>query len=95
MNISTVGLRVLTSFMASPSTPLHGYDLMRAAKVSSGTLYPLLLRFEREGLLTSKWEEVDAKEEGRPRRRLYTITGSGQRAVLEHLQQFGARWAPT
>jgi PadR family transcriptional regulator PadR len=39
---------------------------------------------ERAGLLQSRWEDPDiAMEQGRPRRRLYRITASGQRAFEE------------
>lgn len=85
MRISGKGLAILNTFMQSPADKLHGYDLMQAAEVSSGTLYPLLMRFEKEGLLTSEWEEVDPQQEGRPRRRLYRITGQGQRVAYQLL----------
>jgi PadR family transcriptional regulator, regulatory protein PadR len=52
--------------------------------LGSGTLYPLLQRLENAGWLKSEWEEVDPSEAGRPRRRLYKLTGHGQtRAVRE------------
>jgi PadR family transcriptional regulator PadR len=84
--MSSIGLRVLNVFLENPRKALYGYDLMREVSICSGTLYPMLLRFEVEGLLSSEWEDVDASQKGRPRRRLYTITGSGQRIALEHLQ---------
>jgi DNA-binding PadR family transcriptional regulator len=44
---------------------------------------------ERAGLLESEWEDPDvAVGEGRPRRRLYTVTGRGERALYE--QQMSA-----
>ena len=47
-----------------------------------GTLYKALGRMEAAGLLESRWEEADlALIEGRPRRRLYRITGQGERAL--------------
>ena len=52
---------------------------------SHGTLYKALGRLEDMGLLTSEWEDPDvAVAEGRPRRRLYEVTGEGERAY--------ARW---
>jgi DNA-binding PadR family transcriptional regulator len=37
---------------------------------------------EAAGMLASVWEEPDdAAAEGRPRRRLYAVTGSAERAV--------------
>ena len=48
----------------------HGY------KLSAGTLYPLLHRLERRGLLQSASERV-----GRRVRRVYEITRAGQKAL--------------
>lgn len=49
-----------------------------------GTLYKALNRMEGAGLLSSRWEDPDiAVEEGRPRRRLYRVTGLGERALAE------------
>lgn len=46
-----------------------------------GTLYKALGRLEQAGLLTSQWEDPSvALDEGRPARRLYTVTGAGERA---------------
>jgi DNA-binding PadR family transcriptional regulator len=41
-----------------------------------GTLYKALGRLEELGLLASRWEDVPAIA-GRPRRRLYELTGEG------------------
>ena len=46
-----------------------------------GTLYRALSRMETADLLTSKWEAPEVAEaEGRPRRRLYALTGLGEQA---------------
>lgn len=46
-----------------------------------GTLYKALGRLENAGLLESRWEDPQiALEEGRPIRRLYTVTGAGEPA---------------
>src|SRR5262245_58476435 len=48
-----------------------------------GTLYKALDRMERGGLLESRWEDPSiAAEGGRPRRRLYRVTGLGERALM-------------
>jgi PadR family transcriptional regulator, regulatory protein PadR len=45
-------------------------------------LYKALQRLEEAGLLASQWEDPDiAVAEGRPRRRLYEVTGAGERAL--------------
>lgn len=46
-----------------------------------GTLYKALARMTDAGLLDSSWEAAElAEAEGRPRRRLYTVSGEGARA---------------
>ena len=46
------------------------------ALTGHGTLYKALGRLEELGLLASRWEDPEAVE-GRPRRRLYELTGRG------------------
>ena len=68
----------------------HGYLLARAIQereaarrlTAHGTLYKALSRMEASGLLVSRWEDADgAVAGGRPRRRLYEVTGAGGRAL--------------
>lgn len=78
----------------------HGFDIIDATGLPSGTVYPALRRLEAAGCLTSQWEDEDAVE-GRPPRCQYTLTPQG-RALLERaLDRFpaialslGARTAP-
>ena len=89
-------LKVLQAFMERPRTELSGADVRRTTKLSSGTLYPILIRFEEAGLLTSAWEEVDPSEVGRPRRRLYKITGHGINVANDAFAELGVaagKWA--
>jgi DNA-binding PadR family transcriptional regulator len=66
----------------------HGFQLagLLAADgtrtlTAHGTLYKALGRLETAGLLASTWEDAaEAAEQGRPRRRLYEVTGAGERA---------------
>jgi DNA-binding PadR family transcriptional regulator len=51
--------------------------LSRAAGLASGTIHPILARLERAGWLESRWEDVDPREQGRPRRRYYQLTPDG------------------
>lgn len=87
--VSKLGHRVLNEFMESPRTALSGADLMRRANLFSGTLYPLLKRFETAGYLKGSWEEVDPSEVGRPRRKLYRITALGQNAFNRAARERG------
>ena len=62
----------------------HGFGLAQTMREQSGsrsltahgTLYKALARLEEFGLVTSRWED-DAAIDGRPRRRLYELTGKG------------------
>jgi len=66
----------------------HGFGLAQALReqrgsrslTAHGTLYKALGRLEEFGLLTSCWEDAAAAE-GRPRRRLYELTGRGVHAA--------------
>lgn len=69
----------------------HGYaiatrlaEAKAARKLTAyGTLYRALGRLEKLGALQSRWEEpLSAETEGRPRRRLYSLTAEGERALL-------------
>ena len=55
----------------------HGYDLVRATGVKSGTVYPLLIRLEAQGYLEAQWQPPAAP--GRPPRHAYRLTAEGAR----------------
>ncbi len=85
------------------SDEFHGFELARriatsgtARKLTShGTLYKALGRLEDWGLLESRWEDADAAaQEGRPPRRLYTVTGEGERRLAAWRQERGGATAP-
>jgi DNA-binding PadR family transcriptional regulator len=60
----------------------HGFDIMEASGLPSGTVYPALRRLERSGLVRSKWEpEAVARKAGRPRRRYYELSRHGLDAL--------------
>ncbi|TFD69026.1 PadR family transcriptional regulator [Cryobacterium sp. Hb1] len=55
-----------------------------SALTSHGTLYKALSRMAESGILDASWEEpASAESEGRPRRRLYTVTAEGSRALVK------------
>jgi DNA-binding PadR family transcriptional regulator len=67
----------------------HGFDIMDATGLPSGTVYPILRRLDREGLLKSTWEkQADAQREQRPPRRYYDITASGEAMLAEAASRF-------
>jgi PadR family transcriptional regulator PadR len=80
--------RVLRAFVEDPAAPRYGYDLMKAAGLPSGTLYPMLARLEDQKLVTSAWETPQAGGE-RPRR-YYQLTGEGIRVARLELARVRA-----
>jgi PadR family transcriptional regulator, regulatory protein PadR len=80
--------RVLMVFLADPTAPQYGYELMKAAGVKSGTLYPMLKRLLDDGIVIAEWESGSPTPGGRPPRRYYKLTGEGVRqarsALAEH-----------
>ncbi len=57
-----------------------------------GTLYKALDRLEKAGLVRSRWEDPEtAADERRPRRRLYEVTPTGERALAEAARADGPR----
>jgi DNA-binding PadR family transcriptional regulator len=89
VRLSHQSLRVLRAFLDAFNEDVRaemaGAELMRMARVSSGTLYPILLRFEKAGLLQSRWEEELPELLGRPRRRFYRLTQAGAQVAHEAL----------
>jgi PadR family transcriptional regulator, regulatory protein PadR len=79
--------RVLRVMIADPSAPHYGYDLMRAAKLPSGTLYPMLARLQQDGLVDSEWEAQREDAGGRPPRKYYRLTAEGLRVARLELAQ--------
>jgi PadR family transcriptional regulator PadR len=68
----------------------YAFDIVRTLGArglvtSEGTIYPLLARLRRDGLVTTDWRDSDAG----PPRRYYRITKDGRRA----LDAFAADWA--
>lgn len=86
-------LLVAAADLASGGQPdVHGYELARAVQhlrdarrlTAYGTLYKALSRLERDGYLTSRWEDpLLAADDGRPRRRFYRLTARGERAATD------------
>jgi PadR family transcriptional regulator, regulatory protein PadR len=81
--------QVLGAFLADPAAAWYGYDLMKAARLQSGTLYPLLARLEHQNLVASAWETP--KQEGQQPRKYYQLTAEGIRVARLELAQSSAR----
>ena len=60
----------------------HGYQISKEIRVGSedyfsvphGTIYPILTRFEEEGLIIGEWEETDKVR----KRKYYSLTEKGK-----------------
>ena len=73
--------------------PMHGYAVIEELKTRSGdsfdlpegTIYPVLHRLEKEGLLASAWGDAAGR-----RRRTYTLTRAGTRALAEQQRAWQA-----
>lgn len=72
--------------------PLHGYGIARRIEqisgdllaVNQGTLYPVLLKLEQEGAVTSEW---GASENNR-KARFYRLTRAGRRQLRAETQDW-------
>jgi PadR family transcriptional regulator PadR len=70
--------------------PHYGFDLVRRLSeadgllTSEGTIYPLLSRLRKDGLVTTTWQESDAG----PPRRYYTLTDRGRSALDMFVQDW-------
>jgi PadR family transcriptional regulator PadR len=68
----------------------YGFDLVRTLGAvdgmvtGEGTLYPLLARLKKEGLVATTWRESDVG----PPRKYYAATDQGRRALAE----FSTEW---
>lgn len=87
MKISGRALELLMLMAVRPQQEVSGYEISKSLGISSGTLYPLLLKAENAGLLQARWEGGDPSELGRPRRRYYQISGQGIDAVESRMRQ--------
>lgn len=83
-------LQILTAMAAQPTENHYGLELAEAAGLPRGSIYPMLARLERDGLVCSEWEEIDESHAGRRRRRYYTLTGEGAIAAIRELARLKA-----
>jgi DNA-binding PadR family transcriptional regulator len=69
----------------------HGFDIMDATDLPSGTVYPILRRIEDEGLVRARWERDGvARREQRPPRRYYELTPAGMARLRDARTRFRA-----
>jgi len=68
---------ILQALLRDPTQELYGLELSQETGLLPGTAYPILLRLEAEGWVTSRWEDIDPRAEKRPPRRYYRLTAAG------------------
>ena len=79
----TLALMVLTTL--DVMGPQHGYGIARRVEqvsqdllaINHGTLYPILLKLEQEGAISSEWGQSENKRKAR----FYSITKAGKKRL--------------
>ncbi len=75
--MTTQTLTVLSTMLSDPDADWYGLELCKRSRLKPGTVYPVLDRLLKAEWVERRWEDIDPKIEGRPRRRLYRLTGVG------------------
>ena len=85
MRITLAVKTILNLFLsAKPQSEWCGVQIREETDLPSGTISPILRRFEEAGWLLSRWEaEKTAFKAGRPRRRYYRMTPEGRKQARE------------
>jgi PadR family transcriptional regulator, regulatory protein PadR len=86
---------VLQALLSEPGREFYGAELGDAAGLPSGTVHPMLARLERVEWVSSRWEDIDPSEAGRPARRYYRLTATGAehaRAALARVAKQRRTW---
>ncbi len=94
VRITVAVARVLREFLADPSEPRYGYELMQLTGFPSGKLYPVLARLERAGWLTKEREDIAPRQAGRPQRCLYRLSPHGAESARYELAALNEQLAP-
>ena len=74
--------------------PSYGYRIVRRVNEEAagmfvwqeGTIYPVLHRLEKDGLVRAQWRTADTGRE----RKYYSITAEGKRALAGQTEQWSA-----
>jgi len=72
--------------------PLHGYGVARRIEETSdhrlslnyGTLYPMLLKLEQEGFVTTEWR----RSENNRRAKYYSLTAEGRKQLAKEARDW-------
>lgn len=72
--------------------PMYGYEISQEMsrlsdgyfEMKEGLLYPTLHRLQKEGLLSSEWQQTENER----RRKYYSITTAGREQLKEHSNEW-------
>jgi DNA-binding PadR family transcriptional regulator len=96
LRLTQATLAVVGVLMAAgPDDRVWGLRLCEEANLGSGTVYPLLERLEKAGIVTSFWEDPPPAD--RPPRRFYELTSAGRQEIAAAMMARSAarrRWLP-
>lgn len=87
--LTAATVAVLRVLLEEPTRKIYGLQVCAEAGLPTGTVHPILARLEKMEWLTSDWEQIDARAEGRPRRRYYRLSERGAmraRAAVERAE---------
>ncbi len=95
--VSLALLQVLQLLVSQPTKDdWYGLLIGRETGLGSGTITQILFRLEQWGWVEPRWEgALAAHADGRPPRRFYKLTGTGEAAARELIRQRQhrtARW---
>ena len=81
---------VVVACLSLLQTPQYGYSLLETlnkagVEVDTNTLYPLLRRLEKQGLLRSEWNTEDVRP-----RKFYAVSADGQELLAALLAEWRA-----
>jgi PadR family transcriptional regulator PadR len=85
--ITAAVLGIFAVLTEDSGQPRYGLEIAREANLRHTTIYDTLARLEAAGWLRSQWEEIDPRADGRPRRRLYSLTGLGAAVARNALER--------
>ena len=87
----SLSFAVVSVLHALASGAGYGFEVIDSTGLPSGTVYPALGRLERDGLVTSSWEDATiAQNEKRPPRRYYKLTAQGVRLLNDEVVRYRA-----
>jgi PadR family transcriptional regulator PadR len=91
LRFCTPTARLVRVFLAAPTAPRFGFELMTAAELPSVELYPLLAQLERARWVEGCWEPLDPLVGNRHPRRYYRLTANGFHAAQCAFATVGVR----